>query len=318
MTMVTALVRDLKLTYGDRYAIDVQQKFPAVWRNNPHLTPLNRRDPQVRTIYLDYRSSLKLPQEGKLVHYVSAFHRIFEAETKIHVPLLFPKPDLHLSEEEKSTPLISGRYWIVVPGGKLDMTNKWWPTEYWEEVIQKLRPWGLRFVQEGAAKKLHEHAPVHNVLNMVGLTGQRDLMRNVYHAEGVICGVSFPMHLAGAFDRPCVVIAGGREEPWWEAYCNDFRAFGPQCAPVKMPHQFLHTLGQLPCCEHKGCWRRRVVPLGDDRPKYDEDLCYRPLLEFTPPRPTCMEMIKPGHVMNAVMRYYEEKFLPPPLAHAQP
>jgi hypothetical protein len=64
------------------------------------------------------------------------------------------------------------------------------------------------------------------------------------------------MHLAAAVEtrpiahpsRPCIVVAGGRESPNWEAYPT---------------HQFLHTVGVLPCCATGGCWRSRTLPLGD-------------------------------------------------------
>jgi len=64
------------------------------------------------------------------------------------------------------------------------------------------------------------------------------------------------MHLAPAIEpkrglkarRPCVVIAGGREPPHWEAYPT---------------HAFLHTVGTLACCLTGGCWRSRTRALGD-------------------------------------------------------
>ena len=49
-------------------------------------------------------------------------------------------------------------------------------------------------------------------------------------------------------NRPCVVVAGGREPAQWEAYPH---------------HQYIHTNGALRCCDHGGCWKARTVPLGD-------------------------------------------------------
>lgn len=308
--MVSALVRDLKLTYGDRYEIGVHSRFPGVWRHNPYLVPLKRGERGVQTLMLNYTPEMEAMQAGRRCHYVTTFHRTFARLTGIPVPCLHPKGDLHLSAEEKATPLISGRYWIIVPGGKTDMTNKIWPQERYQAVVDQLRPWGLYFVEEGAVKRYHTHPPLNNVLNCVGLTGQRDLIVNIYHAEGVICGVSFPMHIAGALDKPCVVVAGGREEPWWEAYVNDFQAFGPDCAPVRMPHEFLHTLGHLPCCQQRGCWKRRVTPLKDNHAKYDESLCLQPIQVAGRPVPSCLTEITPDHVAEAVMRYYTQGRLP--------
>jgi hypothetical protein len=58
-----------------------------------------------------------------------------------------------------------------------------------------------------------------------------------------------------------VVVAGGREPVQWEAYPT---------------HQFLHTVGLLPCCAGGGCWRSRTVPLGDGEGHDHADrLCLR-------------------------------------------
>jgi len=87
--------------------------------------------------------------------------------------------------------------------------------------------------------------------------------------------------------RPCVVVAGGRESPHWEAY------------PA---HQFIHTVGALPCCAAAGCWRSRIVPIGDgdekDRP---EHLC----LDVQNGLPRCMHMITPEHVCERIRYYFE-------------
>jgi ADP-heptose:LPS heptosyltransferase len=118
----------------------------------------------------------------------------------------------------------------------------------------------------------------------------RDLIRLVYHAEGVLCPVTLLMHLAAAVEtkpsarksRPCVVVAGGREAPHWAAYPT---------------HQFLHTVGTLSCCAEGGCWKVRTVPLGDgdyrDAKKY---LC----VDVVNGLPRCMDMITPEHVIGSI------------------
>lgn len=310
--VTTAWLRDFKQTYGDQYEVFIDSKFQAIWRNNPYITPMDPKDPTVTRLKINYLEQLKAAQMGQRRHYLTAMYAVFEKATGLRTECRIPRPDLHLSEQEKSEPLISGRYWIIIPGGKKDTTNKYWHTHRYQEAVDLLHPWGVRFVEEGGVKALQEHPPLNNVLNVVGLTGQRDLMVNIYHAEGVLCGVSFPMHIAAAFDKPCVVVAGGREEPWWEAYTNAFKAFGPSAAPVVVSHQYLHTLGMLPCCERKGCWTRRVVPLKDRMVDYDKSLCYHPKhTPNLPPVPTCMDMIQTSHVTEAVMSYYEQAILPP-------
>jgi len=323
VTMLTALVRDIKLTYGDKYLIDVDTNYPALWHNNPYLTKMARNT--VGLVSLDfnsrgtYRSSLGRARRGYHEHFVTAFHREFARLTGIRVPCTAPKPDIHISEEEKKSPMVSGRYWVIVPGGKSDMTTKIWPQHRYQEVVNRLRPLGLRFVQEGATHKSeHMHTQLDNALCLLGQTSVRDLIVNVYHAEGVVCGITFMMHLAAALDKPCVVLGGGREDVWWEAYneFDNFKQFGPAASAVQMPHQYLHTQGLLPCCR-KGCWRRRTVPLNDRRKSpegklMDGSLCHQPVPIYGGFTPRCMDMITTDHVIEAVMWYYEQGLLPPP------
>lgn len=312
--MLTALVRDIKLTYGERYAVNVGTNFPAIWRHNPYLNKtVTPESKGVEIIKMTYGIQ---EQKTQRRHFLTDFYRFFQQQTRIEVPLLYPRPDYHFSDEERDRPLVAGRYWIIVPGGKLDITNKFWSQTRYQQVVDRLRPYGLRFVQEGATKKLCVHPPLDNVLNLVGMTSIRDLMVNILHAEGVICGVTFQMHAAAAMERPCVVLGGAREEPWWEEYSNDYDAFGPRAEKVRVPHKYLHTLG-LDCQEanghgRHGCWKQRVVPLPDNA-KHNKSLCRRPTpVEHGQVIPKCLEMIATDHVVEAVMSYYEDGYLPPP------
>jgi hypothetical protein len=151
------------------------------------------------------------------------------------------------------------------------------------------------FVQCGEAKDWHP--PLRKVVNLVGGTSLREFMRVLYHAEGVICGVTFAMHLAAALPardgkslRPCVVVAGGREPPHWELYPG---------------HQFLHTVGALDCCASGGCWKSRCQPVGDGSAD-DADLCVRPVTTAGGVQVgRCMEMITPRRVAEAIELYYD-------------
>jgi len=112
------------------------------------------------------------------------------------------------------------------------------------------------------------------------------------------------MHLAAAVEckhggpanRPCVVVAGGREPPSWEAY------------PTQ---QFLHTIGRLPCCAEGGCWRSRSVPLADGDEKDEErHLC----VDVVENLPHCMHLITPAAVTKAIELYLRG----PPLSSLTP
>ena len=304
----TALVRDIKLTYGDQITLGFDTNFPAIYEHNPHIVPMRKNDPGVQHVVLCYSAGITSAGRGNKHHFITWHHKDFTNKTGLHVPVHFPKPDLHLTEYEKNTRPVKGRYWLVFGGGKTDMTTKHWDFKRYQEVVDRLRMYGLRFAQSGSTKPGNVHPPMRDVLNLVGWGYVRQMMWQIYHCEGVIAPITCAMHMAAAFDKPCVVIAGGREEPWWEEYSDAWGAFGPKAAPTKVPHRYLHTVGLLDCCAAKGCWRNKVVKISKDN-----SLCHK-LARREPgaqPLPECMNMITTDHVVEAVMSYYEDGTLPP-------
>jgi ADP-heptose:LPS heptosyltransferase len=196
-------------------------------------------------------------------------------------------------------------YWIIVAGGKFDLTIKWWHFRRWQSVVDRFRD-RLQFVQVGLQG--HYHPPLKGVIDLRGKTGLRDLIRLVYHAHGVLCPVTLLMHLAAAVptkpgapkSRPCVVVGGGRESPHWAAYPT---------------HQFIHTVGTLPCCAEGGCWKARTVPLGDGDDRDQEPyLC----VDVVKGLPRCMERIQPEDVIRCVELYFQTRAQSLPGVHPRP
>ena len=138
--------------------------------------------------------------------------------------------DIYISDEERRDRSLVHQilgedrpFWIITSGGKYDFTNKWWDPTRYQEVVDHFKG-KILFVQVG--KLDHHHPPLEGVLNLLGKTSLRELVRLVYHSQGVLCPVTLLMHLAAAVPtkpanpeaRPAVVIAGGRESVQWEAY----------------------------------------------------------------------------------------------------
>lgn len=196
----------------------------------------------------------------------------------------------------------------------------------------------ILFVQVG--EKHHHHPALRGVLDLRGKTNLRQLIRLMHHAQGVLCPVTLHMHLAAAVpvrkgmpkNRPCVVVAGGREPAQWEAYPH---------------HQYLHRNGTLHCCDLGGCWKSRVVPLGDNDPKdglnklcthvvhlNDPDRSFaRKSSQPLPPHaevgaadrvvtdylPRCLDLVTVEDVIRAIELYFEGgvvRYLSPPEAEA--
>ena len=285
----TSVVRDLHRHYRGEIKIDVRTPHREVFENNPYLTPLKH----AKKIELSVQPWIKTGKHG--LHFLTALHKSLENQTGLECPVYEPKPDLHLTEAEKR-PTVEGPYWVVLAGGKANVTIKHWPWARYQAVASGLVERGFRVVQAGAKAPGHAHAALEGVVDLVGRTNLRQLFSLIYNAEGVVCSVTAAMHIAAAFDKRCVVIAGGREEPWWEWYGGYPDAFGTVAAPVKVPHDFLHTLGQLSCCRDRGCWKKLILPKAGEK-----KICLLPNKTESQPQAECMAMIEPEDVLRAAV-----------------
>jgi hypothetical protein len=295
--MLTATVRDLHRAHPNQFETFVETSAPPLWENNPFVSNSNDRRAAARLIDMHY--PLINESNSKPLHFIHGYTQYLESQLGISIPVSEFKGDIHLSPSERSWEnqvveafQYRGPYWILIAGGKYDFTAKWWSPDYYQQVVDHFKG-RIQFVQCGSRE--HWHPKIQGCYNLVGKTDQRQFVRLVYHASGVLCPVTFAMHLAAAVPtknghlRPCVVVAGGREPPHWEAYPG---------------HQFLHTVGALPCCATGGCWKSRCQTVGDGDSKDRGDLCQRPVQVRDELRiPQCMMMIKPSDVIAAIERY---------------
>jgi ADP-heptose:LPS heptosyltransferase len=312
IVMLTAAVRDLHRSNPGRFATDVRTACGPLWENNPLITKIPDADPAVRTITCEY--PLIHRSNSSPWHFIHGFSQHLSATLKVPVTPTDFKGDIYLSTKEKSwmsqiqelTKEVVP-FWVLVAGGKFDFTIKWWDRYRFQEVVDAFKG-QILFVQVGENK--HNHPSLRGVLDLRGKTDLRQLVRLVYHSQGVLCPVTLLMHLAAAVEtppgkpknRPCVVIAGGREPAQWEAYPH---------------HQFIHTNGALKCCDNGGCWKSRTVPLGDgDEKDKPEHLCMDPVhyemsdsdqklhsRSYTLPR--CMDLITASEVARRIGLYFD-------------
>ena len=294
--VMTAAVRDLHLAHPGEFETAVETTCAAVWEHNPHVVEASADAETIDMHYPSINQSNARPR-----HFIEGYHEYLEAVLGVKVPITAFRPDIYLSDEERGwMPQVQeerghkGPYWVVFAGGKQDFTAKWWPTQYYQQVVDHFRG-RVSFVQVG--EKDHHHPELKNVIGMVGKTDMRQLIRMIHHADGVLCPVTCGMHLAAGVPwhreglQPCVVIAGGREPAQWEAYPG---------------HQFLHTVGALPCAATGGCWRSRCQKVGDGDEKDRKGLCTHPVsVGAGMVVPKCMDMIRPHDVVRAIERYYE-------------
>jgi ADP-heptose:LPS heptosyltransferase len=259
------------------------------------LTPL-REEAGVRMLDCHYPLIHQCNQRP--AHFLQGFVDYLNEQLGTRVQLTAFKGDIHLSRQEKARPSriaeltgVEAPYWIIVAGGKFDYTIKWWHFRRFQRVVDHFID-RIQFVQVGEGG--HYHPPLSGVIDLRGKTTLRELLHLMYRAQGVLCPVTFLMHLAAAVEtpsegpkeRPCVVVAGGREPPQWESYPH---------------HQFIHTVGALPCCASGGCWKARIMPLGDgDEKDGKKHLC----VDVVKGLPKCMDMIRPEDVIRRIELYF--------------
>lgn len=296
IVMLTAAVRDLHKSCPGQFITDVRTSVPEFWLHNPWIVPLHEGDPDVEIV--ECRFPLIHRSNKTPCHFIYGFLEYLGELLAVKTTPSRFSGDLHLSAEEKGwmsqVDEITGEcipYWIIAPGGNYDVTIKWWSDSRYQEVVDAFRG-RIQFVQVGDRR--HYNPCLSGVLDLTGSTDLRQLVRLTYNSQGVLCPVNLMMHLAAALDtpegqnrRPCVVVAGGREPVQWVAYPH---------------HQFLHTVGALPCCDNGGCWKARTVRLGDGAPQDEpERLC----VNLAGALPRCMDMIRTADVVDAIERYFE-------------
>jgi len=302
IVMLTAAVRDLHINHPGKYVTDVRTPCGALWENNPYITPLMGDDPEVQIVECQYPLIHK--SNTHPYHFIHGFTAHLSDTLGVPIDPTAFKGDIHISAMEKSwisqVQEITEKeipFWLVVSGGKYDYTIKWWDPERYQKVVDHFHG-QIQFVQVG--EDGHHHPPLRGVMDLRGKTDLRQLVRLMYHAQGVVTPVNLLMHLAAAVEtrsgmplnRPCVVIAGGREPSQWEAYPH---------------HQFIHTNGALKCCDDGGCWKSRVFPMGDRDEKDLPDNC---CVDVVGNLPRCMDMITAEEVVRRIELYFRGGAIP--------
>lgn len=304
--VLTAAIRDLARAHPGRYEVMMDIPQPAIFQGSPYIKGFPKT-PGIRQVVAKYPMIHKSNQLKW--HFMWGFIDYLNTELRSNITLTEFKPDLHLTDVEKREPFaaIKKPYWVFVSGGKKDYTAKWWDPTWWQEVVMRLQG-KTQIVQVGGGS--HVHPKVNGVIDLVNKTSFRDLMRLIYHSEGVMCIVTCLMHIAAAFNKPCVVVAGGREPWWWEGYTQENRLINmrkgiPDWVPPSndpfIPHQYLHTIGELDCCKTGGCWKSKIESGGNS--------CTRPVAQHGRKIPQCLQMITPDRVMQAIDWYYAQGIL---------
>jgi len=252
---------------------------PEMWHNNPHI------DRTVTEANADETYDIgpgKVTRGSKTngLHITAAFRDGLAEKSGRPIAQGPFKPDIYLSDAEKNHRMVAGRYWVINTDTG-PFTAKRWRAERFQHLIDAMPE--ITFVQVGLARDNCARLKGDNVIDLIDKTKIRELFSLVYNADGCISLVSSLMHVAAAFDKPCVVIAGGREPFTFEKYAH---------------HRYLDRTGTLPCCKLKACWHNALSACKD----HDGTVAH------------CMDLISVREVKDAIESYYEGGALERPAA----
>jgi len=277
--MFTPVVRDLKKAHPD-WEVGVESIGPEIWENNPHIVNMTKPD----KVFNIGPGKVTRGSKTNGLHITAAFRCSLEEHLGESVQQGEFKPEIFLSDEEKSLRLIDGKYWVINTDCGPFSAKRWWP-ERFQQLIGQLPD--ITFVQVGLKKDNQYRLRGPNVIDLVDQTKIRELFSLVYNAEGCISLISSLMHVAAAFDKPCVVLAGAREPATFEHYAN---------------HRYIDRIGCLPCCSKKACWHNSI------------SACTNRVKDIA----RCMDMIRVDQVVDAVKSYYEGGILKKPEGRIEP
>jgi len=269
--MLTIALRDLHLSHPGEYITDVRTRWPDLWLNNPNVTQVE----EGRELDIGY----PLIQNPGSQSFSDGFRLDLANQLKIDIPFTSMNIDLHLTVEEKKRNIVqekfgySGKYWILNGGYKADAILKYYP--FYQEVVDELKN-DIQIVQVGSNGDVHPE--LEGVFSLVGETSLRELIQVIYRSEGTLGPISAQFVLSTAFNKPSVIIAGGKEPPRWQMYNY---------------HRYLSVSGCLPCCANGGCWTAKFQDCKSRAGNV----------------PKCFAMISPQEVARNVLLYYDGGFL---------
>ena len=161
-----------------KYCVMVVTAHLSIWDNNPYLSDFV--NPSVELYIGPGKGSQASNTSGKHICEAYRCSIIEHSGGGINFPQGELFPDLHFSDYELSrAPMIEGRYWVLCNSKHAPFTAKFWPPEYWQEVVNALQH--ITFVQVGHTSDFNPTLTGSNVINMVGQTQGENGLRDLFH-----------------------------------------------------------------------------------------------------------------------------------------
>lgn len=276
--VLTTAIRHIHEQYPNEFKIGVSSYYPEVYLNNPDITQFSAEEleefiPTITVNYTDEFEHKKTSGKHFAQGYITFLNNVFD----LNIKLTDCRPSVYLSDEEieeakqiKESNGINNKFWVLSAGIKQDIPLKNYSASRWQEFVYEISKKGIDIVQVG------DHKAINPVLkgchNLVGKLNLRQLFALSAISEGMIGHVSLQMHLAAALRKPCIVVAGGRENISWNCYNNQ---------------KFISSVGYLDCCKETACWKRNISECSN----YNETMS------------KCMFLIKSSDLVDHVVKF---------------
>jgi len=302
VTVFTAAIKALHISQPGAFLTDYHGYHPSLLENNPYITHLEPWEGQ--EVDTDYGYACM--RSGRPFHFLYGYVENLSKQLGVHIELSDFRGDLYLSDAERELyPGLKPPYIVINAGSKGDITAKQWSNHRFQQVVDALRD-RFQIVQIGGASD--HHAPLTGVVNLIGQTTIRQLIQIVHRSSLVITGNSFAMHLAAAVPgtetnpdrqkiRPCIVLAGQREQRQWFHYPGH-TALGTE---GRLPCTFSTDADALPIGPGEACWVNKTVLIPGDR---DRNICKSAIQDEKGQwLPQCLHRITARHVIEAAEAY---------------
>lgn len=275
IVVLTAAIHSLHRQFPNQYETATKTQHQDVFKHNPNVV---KHTKEHEIIKVNYPSIHKCNDISNM--FLNGY--VDDLATSLDIPLKLQtnRPHLYLTDEEKAKCEDKKPYWIVLCGGKTDFTAKHLPRAYLQEVVNYFIG-RVQFVQPCRQDDINY--TLENVDRLLNLN-RRELFSLVYNCEGVIGPITSYQHVAAAFNKPYIAVAGGREPTTWISNYPK--------------QQTLHTIGALECCRDRACWVSKVI-----KEKDTDSVCVAPVYYNQQWCPKCLLKITPTWIIEVMNLY---------------
>jgi hypothetical protein len=231
-------IRSLHLQYPGEYLTDVAVHKRELFDHNPDITRLAAGSSFVVRMQNQFHLANERP-----IHFAQTHADWLGQMLGIPLTIQIPTPVVYVPDRERTwTPPWPSPFVLISSGGKEDMPVKAMGTYLAQQVAGHLTAKGFTVVQVGLRE--HSHRPLKGVVDMIGRTSIRDLVKLAYHSAGGVGGVTLLQHVYAALGKPYVCV-NSREPRWFVNYPKQ---------------EMISPIGSLPCCSEGACWRNGLTP----------------------------------------------------------